>query len=67
MDAAVRRGTVRGAANTKEPETEVIGDTGFVCTNSWPSYYGGGPCGESIDYCAETGDPEYITAVEETC
>ena len=32
-----RHGTVHGAEATGEPETVVIGDTGVMCTNTWPS------------------------------
>jgi hypothetical protein len=56
---AVRRGTIRGAANTNEPWTLVIPDTGVTCTETWPSY--AGPCGASIDYCVETTSEQYPT------
>ena len=59
---SARRGTVHGAANTREPYTLVIADTVVTCT-VWPA----GPVA-SVDYCAETGEPEYQTLAEgESC
>jgi hypothetical protein len=53
---AGRRGTVRGAADTYNPETANQPDSQVTCTNTWPSFVW--PCAPSYGSCPPDGDPD---------